>query len=145
MKNIHETPEERLAKNTEGTIDAIHGTSEMVRQTTKAVESLASVIKDKSVSITGFTGVIASLKKNTEALEKLSPTKVVQKLEEIKSATLITNQLLKKIEKHVSREPVPFPKIEIPKTDFSETNDLLKQVLAALAKDQDIKVVMKLK
>lgn len=100
MKNIHETNEEALVKKTNNVVEAIHGNSEMVRQTTKAVESLKDTLKDKTETIAGFTGVINSQKKHG------------QKLEEIKSANLATNIELKKITKAVSRE---IPKIEFPK------------------------------
>src|SRR3990167_66755 len=110
---IHQTPEERLASNTEQNLSALDKTTKSIEQTTKAIEGLHSSIKDKSVEINGFTGVIKSLKKTNEAIENVRDPKIPQKLEEVKSASLISNKLLKDIRDKKIPEPLPFP--EFPK------------------------------
>lgn len=116
--NFHITAEEKLAKNTEASVQAISETGKKIEETTRAVKEVASVLKDKSVETTGFTGLLNSGKKANETLEQIkgqSP-KVVQKLEEVKSASLISNKLLKEIRDKEIPEPKEFPskmKVEI--------------------------------
>lgn len=112
--------------------------------------------EDKSIEIAGFTAVIKSLKRVEENLANLSDYTdylklIIKKQEEIKSAILATNISLKKPEKFPEikfpdfPKPLPFPEIrfpDIPKTDLTETNKLLKQLLE---KKDDIKVTLKLK
>ena|SRR3990167_51818 len=89
---IHQTPEERLATNSSQSLSALDKTTKSIEQTTKAVEGLRSSIKDKSVEMDGFTGMIKNGQKSNT------------KLEEIKSASLITNKHLKDIKEGVSYE-----------------------------------------
>ena len=110
---IHQTPEERLASNTEQNLSALDKTTKSIEQTTKAIEGLHSSIKDKSVEINGFTGVIKSLKKTNEAIENVRDPKIPQKLEEVKSASLISNKLLKDIRDKKIPERPEVQKVEI--------------------------------
>lgn len=144
MINIHETPEQKLARNTETTVGAVAAVLDEVRGMNGVLTSIENESKNKSELITGFTGVLKAIQNNTEATRELSNTKVVQKLEEIKSAGLVANQLLKKIDKSVAREPEKFPKIEIPKVDFSETNKLLTKLVELVSKDQEVEVVLEI-
>lgn len=103
---IHSLPEDRRASEN---LSAIDKTTKSIEQNTKAVEGLHSSIKDKSVEIEGFTGVIKTLKKTNTAIEN-QPEKVVRKIEEVKSASLISNKLLKEIRDKKIPEPKEFPK-----------------------------------
>jgi hypothetical protein len=112
MKNkIHFNQEEKLADNTERTVSAINETSKKIEENTKA-------IKDKTVETLGFTGMVKALKTNTNAVDDLhesinAPTKVIQKLDEVKSAALITNKTLKEIKDKKQPEAPKYP--EFPK------------------------------
>lgn len=144
MINIHETPEQKLARNTQTTAGAVAAVLDEVRGIHEVVDSIKTETKNKSELITGFTGVLKAIQNNTEATRELSNAKVIQKLEEVKSAGLIANQLLKKIEKSIAREPEKFPKIEIPEVDFSETNKLLTKLVEQISKDQEVEVVLEI-
>lgn len=113
MKNlIHKKPDEILAENSSSTIKAVDNTTKSVLQGTQAIKDLHSSIKDKSVEIDGFTGVIKSLKRTNEAIEN-QPEKVVRKIEEVKSASLVANKLLKDIRDKKIPEPVKEMVVEI--------------------------------
>ena len=144
MINIHETSEQKLARNTQTTAGAVAAVLDEVRGIHEVVDSIKTETKNKSELITGFTGVLKAIQNNTEATRELSNAKVIQKLEEVKSAGLIANQLLKKIEKSIAREPEKFPKIEIPEVDFSETNKLLTKLVEQISKDQEVEVVLEI-
>lgn len=110
--NIHSTNEDRLAFNTEQSNSSISETNQKLDEVKQSIKDLHGTAKDQSVSIDGFIGVIKNLQKNTESIDNLKdyidhPEVVVKKLEEVKSASLITNQELKKLNKK-----------EIPKTEF---------------------------
>src|SRR3990167_8343950 len=93
MKNfIHKKPDEILADNSSSTIRAVDNTTRSVLQSTQAIKDLHSSVKDKSVEISGFTGVIQNGQKSNT------------KLEEIKSAALIQNKHLKDIKEGFSYE-----------------------------------------
>jgi hypothetical protein len=94
--SIHFTPDERLNSQTVLAID----------KNTEEVKSLHKSFNDKSVEMSGFTGVIKVLKDSKESLKELRPEKVIRKLEEIKSSSLIANKHLKDISK---KEVPEFP------------------------------------
>ncbi len=126
--DIHKSPEEKLASNTESVVSAVLESNHKLTEVNYSIKNLTQVVQDKSIEMTGFTGVISSLKHSQD--------KTLQKLEEVKSAGLASNITLKKIEKAVSREPQKFPEFpkplpfpEIKPTDMSETNRLLKELL----------------
>ena len=106
---IHKKPDEILAENSSSTLSALDTNTKKIVENTEAVQGLHSSIKDKTVEIEGFTGVIKSLKKTNEAIEN-QPEKVVRKIEEVKSANLISNKLLKDIRDKKTPEPKEFPK-----------------------------------
>lgn len=115
MKNspLHQSPEERLASNTAQTVEAIQGNTQEVVKSTEAIKGLHDSIKDKSVEMDGFTAVINTIKKVGQAIKDPQPEKVVKKLEEIKSAALISNKFLKDISTKKDIEQKDFP--EFPK------------------------------
>lgn len=110
---IHQSQEDIIAANSNATVSSIDKIPQKMEETTKAIKDLHHEVKDKSVEIEGFTGVVKNLKKNNATLNTLkedinNPQKVVQKLEEVKSAGLITNKLLKEIkEKEVPKQEFP--------------------------------------
>lgn len=98
-RTIHTTKEDIRTQNSDATVSAIS-------ENGKKIEDITRAVKDKTVETLGFTGVVNSLKTNTNAIDDLhesinDPIKVVRKLDEIKSASLITNQELKKVSKNI--------------------------------------------
>lgn len=104
--NIHSSNEDRLSANTESTILAVNDVH-------KELKDLHKTTKDKSVEMDGFVGVIKSNQKtakNIDSLgERLDPSKLIKKVDEVKSAQLIANQELKKISKKEFPQPKDFP------------------------------------
>ena len=98
-RTIHTTKEDIRTQNSDATVSAISENGRKIEENTRAV-------KDKTVETLGFTGIVKSLKTNINAIDDLhesinDPVKVVGKLEEIKSASLIANQELKKMSKNM--------------------------------------------
>jgi hypothetical protein len=118
---IHLSPEEKLALNSEGQISRVSETNQKLDDLKQTIESHHETTKDKTVETLGFTGIIQNQHETTKTVNSLkddinNPEGVVRKLEEIKSAGLITNKLLKDISKKESPEPEEFPtemKVEI--------------------------------
>src|SRR5438552_4141850 len=104
--NLHSQPED---SRTFDTVSAIEKTTKSIEQNTEAIKALHPSIKNKNVEMDGFTGVIKTLKKTNEAIKDPQPEKIVRKLEEIKSASLITNKHLKDISSKETPEPKDFP------------------------------------
>lgn len=104
-----------MASNTEKTVVAIGNHSTKTEETTKAVQELQRITRDKSVEVDGFMGVIKSNQKTQQHISDLTqavidnPAKLERKVEEVKSAQLITNQELKKLNKKEAPVPKDFP------------------------------------
>ena len=110
MKNlIHQTPDERLAQSSQSSLSALDTNTKKVVENTDAIRQLHSLVKDKSIEIEGFTGVIKTLKRTKESNESQSE-KVAEKIEQVKSANLVANKLLKDIRDKKIPEPKEFPK-----------------------------------
>lgn len=86
---IHKTPEEKLASNTEGVVSAVKKSNEKLDTVAKTIKDLIHTTKDKSIDMEGFTGVMNSVNKTKDSVSR--------KLDEVKSANLATNITLKKI------------------------------------------------
>lgn len=139
---IHMTDAEKSLQTSQSTVSAIQENTAKVDEVVHAIGELHNTSKDKSVSAIGFTGMIQSQQETNKKLDDLKdyidhPEIVVKKLEEVKSASLITNKLLKELTKKEYPKPEKFPEFptippfpEIPKVDLSETNVLLKQVIS---------------
>jgi len=154
MHNIHKTPEERLAESSKGAILAIEKTTEEVEKVAKAMKGLQEEVKDKSVEIDGFIGIIKATRENTGKIDQLKdyidhPEAVVRKLEEIKSASLVANKLLKdikdkEIESYNDSSVVLVLKEirdkEEKEYDETHTLDLLKKIVSNTSKEQVIQV-----
>lgn len=120
---IHQTPAERLANTSVSTIAAIQQNTQAVVQAIRAIPQ-----HDDTDELTLLATIAHKLDSNTEAVTKLQdyvdhPEIVVRKLDEVKSAALVTNRLLKALNDKEIPEQKEFP--EIPKTDLTETNKLL--------------------
>ena len=122
MKNlIHQSPEEKLAINSDGTIQRISETNQKLDELRIKLQELQNSTRDKSTETLGFTGTIRNLQEAIKTIDSLKddihhPEMVVRKLEEIKSAGLITNKFLKDISKKEPPKPEEFPtemKVEI--------------------------------
>jgi hypothetical protein len=87
--DIHRTPEEKLASNTEGVVSAVNQTNTKIDEVNKSLRDINNSTKNKSIEMTGFAGVMKSV--NT------SKDTVARKIDEVKSANLATNITLKKI------------------------------------------------
>jgi len=98
INKIHQTPEEKQAAlRNDNTVNAIN-------ETTGAVTRLHASVNDRTDIVQGFKDVSNKVDKTASAVDELKdyidhPEVVVKKLEEIKSASLITNKHLKSIEK----------------------------------------------
>lgn len=110
--NFHTTPEEKLAMTSEASVGAIQETGKKIEETTRAVKEVTAAVKDKSVEATGFTGLLNSSKRTNDTLSaiKSDSPKTLKKLEEIKSAALVSNRLLKEIKEKPEPEQKEFPK-----------------------------------
>lgn len=103
-RNFHTKPEEILLENSDATVVALRENSAVVERLVTVVSQLHQAVSDKSVEIDGFLGTIKSLKNTRSSLDELKdyidhPEKVVRKLEEVRSAFLVTNRLLEGISK----------------------------------------------
>lgn len=105
---IHQTPEEKLASNTERIVEAVNENGQKIDRAVSVLEDVSRETADKTANILGFTGLIKSNKKNNV------------KLEEVKSASLITNRELKKLNK-----------------GNEETNQNLKNLLEEVKKKEE--------
>jgi len=115
MKNfIHKKPDEILAENSSASVLAVKENTAKVEENTRAIKDLHITAKDRSETILGFTGALKRLDKTNDHLENLkdvaSDKNIVRKLEEVKSASLISNKLLKEIKEKKMPEPKEFPK-----------------------------------
>ena len=128
-RNIHTTPPEILAQNSDLTVSAINANTQKLN---KVIDAIVD-----NQNTTGFLATIKAVNKLEECLENCIEL-LARKQEEVKSATLATNITLKKVEKAVSREPQKFPKFpEIPKIDLSKTEKLLTELLIELRKPEE--------
>lgn len=115
MKNIHETNEDRLASTSARTLSAVEKVNEKLVEATKAIKELHLSSKDKTTEIEVGAGVVKTLKQITTSLDGVQEdikksSKVVEKLDEVKSASLITNRHLKEIK---DKKPKELQKVEL--------------------------------
>lgn len=108
-RNIHTTPEQIRTENSDTLISMVNKSIiKSEENTSKIIEAIKS--DDKKEEIMGFTGIVKALNRNNESLQEVKETnkqdKIIQKLEEVKSASLITNQELKKISKKESPKEI---------------------------------------
>lgn len=128
---IHKNPDELQAQSL-GVVSA------KVEEGNVVLKSIDFNLKNPVAMVTGLQSLNDKQRDTNEILTVLGegienqPKPIVQKLEEVKSASLITNMVLKRIESHVSREPQPFPEIKVERveTDLSMTNILLESLVA---------------
>lgn len=111
MHKIHLTPEQILSGNMSDKSDS---SLRAIQQTTEAVKNLEKTVKDKSIEADGFASIIKAVNRTSENIAILKeavghPEDIVRKLEEVKSAGLITNKLLKDISKKEMPVPKDFP------------------------------------
>lgn len=125
---IHQTPEERSA-------------SKMAELASLGTENL-TVLKNIDELVGNLAGNQQAL---FYALEKIAEkvvasgdqSKVVSKLEEIKSANLVANRLLKEIR---DKECPAMP--EIPPVDFTATNNLLSDLISKVGEEKNVTVTL---
>lgn len=109
---IHQSDQEKLHSSSQDSVIAIKENTDKVKETNSAIKSLISVAKDNSTTIGGFKMVEKAIERNQKMVESLkddidNPEVVVRKLEEIKSAALVTNRILKGLNK--AEFPIDFP------------------------------------
>lgn len=139
--DIFKKPDEILAENSNSTVSATKENGQKLDKVEKAIKDLHQTAKDKSVNTTGFIGVIKNQKEGNEKLREIkevSNTKpVVRKLEEIKSASLISNKHLKDI---ANKEEKEFPKemkVEITNTNKDLANAFFSMLKGEKGNDGD--------
>lgn len=130
---IHDKPEDKVARSAVQTLEAIKSTENSVTKANIDISNKLESTSEKIALTVDFQG------RETKQALNLIKEEVTRKLDEVKSASLATNIILKKIEKGTSKEFPTFP--SIPETDLSKTNALLTSLLE---KDTDVKVILKI-
>lgn len=131
--SIHQTPEERLAQSSVGIASAIKVHTAKTEETTRAVRELALALKDKSLEATGFEAVVRVQKGVIAKVQGLAESshegveQVTKKIEEVKSASVIANRLLKEIRDK-----------KMPNSEH--TDALLKELLVEMKKPQQVRI-----
>lgn len=118
LSPIHQSPEQQLATSSQGVLSVAQEQKQKMEDMAKAIENLGETAKDKSEEARGFQSVVENLQATNKSITELKdyvdhPEVVVRKLEEVKSASLITNKLLKKISEN-----------KAPETKFPETQKI---------------------
>jgi len=121
---IHQSNEDKLALTSKNTVEAVNDISRKADKTNQLLGELKTSIQDKDHLVIGFTSLVDSQRKTSS------------KLEEVKSAVLASNIVLKNI---ASKETPAFPK-----TDFTATNKLLTELLTEMKKPDEITVTLEL-
>jgi len=108
---IHQSPEERLSNSSEKTAGLMAHHVEVLKENMAVLREVEKGVKDRDHALL----IAKQLEKSNELLKAIKdpkPEDVVRKLEEVKSATLIANKLLKEIKAGVARQmpDVIFPK-----------------------------------
>jgi len=133
---IHQKPEELQAHNTEATSSA-------VQESNTILKSIDNSLKNPVATFTGLQGINDKQRETNLKLDVLTqvndPALVIQKLDEVKSASLASNILLKRIEAVISI-PTTFP--DMPRTDLSETNKLLAQLIKKVGENVSVTLTL---
>lgn len=111
---IHQTPEEKIAIVNVASLNTLKDIDSSLKEVAKELLAQSENTKDKDVEITAFTGIIENQKK------------IVSKMDEVKSASLIANKLLKEIKETktvVSLEGINAIAIKGNKGDKGEKGD----------------------
>jgi len=95
FSEIHSTPEERLANRAEDTLGVLQDINKTVKDKTDFNQGVTSI----DSSIQGSIATTESLKEHIN-----NPKKVVQKLEEVKSAAIVTNHKIDRLNDTLSKE-----------------------------------------
>ena len=110
LHKIHRTPEQEQTLLAESQLFESQKTIAKLDEIKNAIEQKT---EDRTTETLGFTGIIENLQDEIKVIDSLkddinNPEKVVRKLEEVKSAALIANKLLKEI-KAKNEIEVKFP------------------------------------
>lgn len=114
LSPIHFSPEQSTAHTSQQTLLAIKEMTQKLQETIQAIQALNIPLQDKSVESEEIGKVVKSLQENSDVVASLAqdinnPEKVIRKLEEVKSANLITNKLLKEMNNKEIPQPKDFP------------------------------------
>jgi len=113
IHKIHRTPQDEQTILADGHLIELKNHTSKLQDIKTAIENSHESHKDKTTETIGFTGIIKNLHENIKVIDSLkddinNPEKVVRKLEELKSASLVNNKLLKEIREKKEVE-VKFP------------------------------------
>lgn len=128
IHKIHQTEAEKQTSLSENHFSEIQKHGKKLDDVKNSIDELHETQKDKSTETLGFTGIITNLQESVRVIDSLkkdinNPDKVVRKLDEVKSATLITNKLLKDIVKKEVSVDVKLP-TEMKMELTNKSNDL---------------------
>ena len=115
IHKIHRTPQDEQMMLSQSQLSQSQKNIIKLDELKSSIDKLDDTLKDKTTEIIGFSGVIQKIEDSVEAIDALkkdinNSEKVVRKLEELKSAGLITNKVLKDISKKEIPQPKEFPK-----------------------------------
>jgi hypothetical protein len=153
---IHQSPAEKLANTSASTITAIERNTEAV---TRAIREIPQ--EDNTAELSALSTLSSKLDVNKQSIDILRdyidhPEMVVRKLNEIKSADIITNQILKEIRdnsdiqtleldiKGISMITLEGKKGDTPKVDTSKIEKLLSRIIENTEKQKDITISLEL-
>lgn len=138
-RTLHTTPEQIRTDNSDTLISVVsRSIAKSDENTSKIIEAIKSDTKQEE--ILGFTGVVKALNRNQEVLHEVKEAskqdKLIQKMEEVKSALLVSNIILKKLDKKETPEQK--------EVDFTKTNKLLNDLIHEVKKPDNVKITLKL-
>lgn len=142
-RTIHTTQEQIRTENSDTLISVVRNSlMETCKKSDENTNRIIEAIKSdtKQEEILGFTGVVNAINRNNEALHEVKEIakqdKLIQKIEEVKSALMASNIILKKLDK----KEMPEQK----EADFSKTNKLLSDLIEEVKKPDNVKITLKL-
>jgi hypothetical protein len=114
LNPIHQTPEERLALSSKGAVEATQKNGEKLDEVKAEISALREVTQNIGLASLQDEKELKAQEQTNKKLDELKdyidhPEVVVQKLGEIKSASLIANKLLKDISKKEMPIPEKYP------------------------------------
>ena len=123
---IHKTDAEKLADASQSTASTLQETNSRLDRANSMLDKLHTAATDKSLEMAGFSGVIDTNQK------------VARKIDEVKSASLITNKLLKEISmKEAPVAPVaPIAPVEMKMELTNKPNELATAFFSMLKGDK---------
>lgn len=128
IHKIHLKPDELLAREVSDSVKAIEKGHSLTEQEIACLKDLKEKTEQTNQNLEVLLGVVHNL-----------PASILEKMEQVKSANLVANRLLKKI----SEKETP----DMPEADFTKTNELLEEIFLKLSEEkqeEDINITLTL-